>query len=109
MKNQSELFTFHRYKKKEGDLQVRHPKLIVDEENNNWGYMGLTEQKKKGKNHYNIPLSKNPKKGDTRPAYLRKQINYADKKKFEKRLSNYKLSQKDLNYIYDYVEKHKKR
>lgn len=56
------LFHFRRYKKEEGKSKKRHPKLIVDEKVSSYGYMGLTENSKKGKHHRNIPLLKNPKK-----------------------------------------------
>ena len=102
------MFEFRRYKKKEGKKQVRHPKLIVDEDKTNYGYMGLTENKKNG-HHSNIPLERNPKKNDSRPAYLRKDIRYDSKTRFGKILDDYNLSQKDKQYIIDYVEKHKKR
>lgn len=108
-KKKTELFNFRRYKKKEGQSKKRHPKLIVDENNSSYGYMGLTESKKRGKNHYNIPLSKNPKFGDKRPAYIRKQIDYDCKDNFGEVLKDYKLSKKDKKYIVDYVNKRIKK
>ncbi len=107
MKKKNKLFTFRRYKKKESGK--RHPKLIVDEFQNDYGYMGLTESQKKGKHHYNIPLSNNPKKNDKRPAYLRKDVRYDKKDNFGAILEDYNLSEKDKKYIIEYVKKHKKR
>lgn len=49
--------------------------MIVDYINGYYGYMGLTENPKKGK-HQNIPLIKNPQKGNKKSACLRKKIEY---------------------------------
>ena len=103
------LFNFRRYKKKEGDSKKRHPKLIVDENKINYGFMGLTEKSKKGKHHNNIPLIKNPKNGDTRPAYLRKKISYDIKENFGDILKDYNLSDKDKKDIITYVNKKLKK
>ena len=102
------IYHFRRYKKKEGSKNVRHPKLIVDEKENEYGYMGLTSSKKSGK-HYNIPLSTNPQKGKKDKAYIRKSIDYDLKSKFSKLLDDYNLSDEDKKYIIDYVNKHKKK
>lgn len=42
------MFEFRRYKIKQGNKQVKHPKLIVDENNSQYGFMGLTSSKYKG-------------------------------------------------------------
>lgn len=107
--NNTGLFNFRRYKKKEGKSKKRHPKLIVDENSSSYGYMGLTEHDKKGKHHNNIPLTKNPKKHDTRDAYLRKKINYDTKDNFGDVLKDYKLSNEDRKYIAEYVNKRIKK
>ncbi len=108
-KRKTSLFTFRRYKKKEGASQKRHPKLIVHEGTGYYGFMGLTESKKRGTKHYNIPLSKNPKKNDKRPAYLRKQIDYDVKDNFGDILRDYNLSSKDKRYVQDFVNKRLKK
>ena len=56
----SGLFKFRRYKKVEGgkSKKARHPKLIVEQEENTVGFMGLTESEKRG-HHKNIELDKN--------------------------------------------------
>jgi len=107
-KKNNELFTFRRYSKKQGNKNVRHPKLIVDEYGNVFGFMGLTENSKNG-HHRNIPLSVNPKKNDIRKSFIRKKIDYDNKNKFSQILDNYKLSKKDKLYIIEYVNRHKKR
>ena len=107
-KDENKLLVFRRYKKKEGQKQLKHPKLIVDASEKKYGYMGLTENRKNG-HHSNIPLEKNPKHNDPRKAYLRKDIKYDDKQQFGHILDNYKLSKKDKQYIIDFIEKHKKR
>lgn len=102
------IYNFRRYKKKEGEKNVRHPKLIVDENDNEYGYMGLTSSKKNGK-HYNIPLVHNPQKGKKNKSYVRKSINYDLKNKFSKILDDFNLSEEDKRFIIDYVNKHKKK
>ena len=110
MRKEKEIFTFHRYKKKQGGKNKRHPKLIVDYYNGEYGHMGLTEEKFKGKHHRNIPLIKNPKIGDARPAYLRKKIEYDTEDMFvEQVLDKYKLSEEDKKYLISYINQHKKR
>ena len=106
----SSLFKFRKYKKIEGGThkRSRHPKLIVDEDDKNFGFMGLTESKKRG-NHKNIPLDKNPKVGDKRPAYIRDELRYDSKNKFEEILRDYHLCDTDIAKILKYVEKHKKK
>lgn len=103
------LFNFRRYKKKEGKSKKRHPKLIVYENSSSYGYMGLTENKLRGKHHYNIPLKKNPKSKDNRTAYLRKQIDYDIKENFSGVLKDYNLSKEDKKFIIDYVNKRIKK
>ena len=98
------LYVFRRYKKKEGNSKKKHPKLIVDDVGSNYGYMGLTENKTRGKRHYNIPIT-NPRLGDNRPAYLRKQIDYDTKSNFSDVLKNYNLSKKDRKFVEDFVNK----
>ena len=104
-KKKNELFNFRRYKKKQGNSKKRHPKLIVDENKLSYGYMGLTEHSTKGKHHRNIPLTKNPKKNDPRPAYLRRKIEYDIKENFSDVLKDYNLSAKDKKDIIEYVNK----
>ena len=45
----SSLFKFRRYKKVEGGKKkkAKHPKLIGDETNDEFGFMGLTESSKR--------------------------------------------------------------
>ena len=106
----SSLFRFRKYKKVEGSKHKRakHPKLIVEEDDNNFRFMGLTEAPKRG-NHKYIPLSTNPKKGDKRQAYLRDELRCDSKNKFEEILNDYSLSEKDLIKIIKFLEKYKKK
>ncbi len=109
MKKEKEIFTFHRFRKKQGGENKRHPKLIVDYQNGEYGHMGLTEKKNKGKHHRNIPI-KNPKQGDNSPSYLRRKIEYDSEDKFyNNSLSNYKLDNEDKLKLSEYVKKHKRR
>ena len=112
-------FIFRRFYVKQGNKSARHPKLIVDVKKKDnsfvYGHMGLTEEKYNG-HHSNIPLLENPyrnkknkKKQNIANSYLRKKIEYNDSRLFSEILKDYKLSKKDLDYIVDYVNKHKKR
>ena len=117
MKGKKEIFTFHRYKVKQGQKQEKHPKLIVDYYNGEYGHLGLTESEKKGKHHRNIPLTENPdrnihkkKNNKVVRSYLRKKIEYDTEDKFyDKPMKNYWLSKEDKKYVSEYVNKHKKR
>lgn len=101
------LYVFRRYKKKQGMKNVRHPKLIVDSTKDKYGHLGLTESKYDG-NHHNIPID-NPQKGKVGKSYLRKSLEYDDKKLFGEILDDYKLSKKDKEYVINFVNKHKKK
>lgn len=104
------LFNFRRYKKEEGGKikKAKHPKLIVDETNKEFGFMGLTESSKRG-HHKNISLSKNPRSGDIRKAYIRDELRYDDKKFFSDVLANYNLTSKDIKNIKEILKKRKKK
>ena len=65
-------FRFLKYKEGPPSKKRKHPKLILEKENDTYHYMGMTESAKRGR-HKNIELTKNPKRGDTRPAYIRKE------------------------------------
>lgn len=109
----SKLFVFRQYKKKQGKKNTRHPKLIVDEDKKDFGFMGLTSRKKKGKGHNNYPLLKNPQIiNDVRKegkSYLRKKVEYDVKSNFGKIDNNYQLHPDDLVRLIPYVDKHKKK
>lgn len=102
------LFKFRRYKKKEGKKKVKHPKLIVEENETEYGFMGFTEESKSG-HHKNIELTQNPKKGDTRPAYIRKELRYDITENFSEVLEDYNLSEEDKKVIIEYLNKRKKK
>lgn len=107
-RKQSNLFTFQKYRKIEGGKKKRakHPKLIVEENGNIFGYMGLTESARQG-HHDNIPLAKNPKRGDTRPAYIRKELRYDTSDNFYGILEDYNLTTKDKQAILAWLQKKK--
>ena len=104
------LFKFRRYKKVEGgkSKKARHPKLIVEQEENTVGFMGLTESEKRG-HHKNIELDKNPEQGNTNKAYIRKEVRYADLGEFGEILQNYNLSESDKAKVIKYLEKLKNK
>ena len=73
-----------------------HPAYIVGENRSVYLYFGLTHSKKKGKGHSNYRLSRNPKKGDSSVAYLRKSMGEDDKRQFTKSpFIDYKMSDED--------------
>lgn len=104
----SNLLKFRRYKKKQGNLRVKHPKLIVDEYDDEFGYMGLTSAKKKGKRHNNLELVHNPRfvKGKRldKKAYLRRKIEYDNKKMFGNIMDDYSLSSVDETNVKEYIK-----
>lgn len=106
----SNLYKFRRYKKTEGgkNKKAKHPKLIVDENSTDYGFMGLTEAKKRG-HHKNIELSKNPQKGKKNKSFIRRELRYDKKEQFGKILTDYELAKEDIPKIRKEVEKHKKK
>lgn len=107
------MYEFRKYKIKQGNKQVSHPKLIVDVTDDEYGFMGLTSSKFKGRGHKNLPLLENPRfsKGKrlTYKSYLRRKIEYDKKENFEEPLQNYSLSNIDKALIEDYVSKKLKK
>ena len=65
-------FRFLKYKEGPKGNKRRHPKIILQKEEDTYHYMGMTESPKRGR-HTNIQLSRNPKAGDSRPAYVRRE------------------------------------
>ena len=87
----------------------KHPKIIIERENDKYSYMGLTESPKRG-HHSNLPLNKNPRRGDSRPAYVRKEVLLRSVYDFDEILSNYSLSNIDrLNVLNEYNKLKKKK
>lgn len=109
-KSSKSLFSFRKYKKIEGGKtkKGKHPKLIVDENKTEFGFMGLTESNKRG-HHKNIELLKNPEKGNTKPAFIRKELRYDSKDNFSEILESYHLTEKDKENILNYLKKLKKK
>lgn len=101
---------FRRYNFEEGGKRkkAKHPKLIVEKDNDQYGFMGLTESPKRG-NHKNLPLSKNPQKGKSHPAYIRGELRYDSTKHFGEILADYRLSKKDQQRVLDYAAKLKQK
>ena len=103
-------YHFRRYKKVEGGRKKRakHPKLIVEQRGNQYGFMGLTESPKRG-HHSNIPLQDNPQKGRTTPAYIREELRYDSVEHFSEILQDYQLSPRDVRRIEKILQKYKKK
>ena len=101
---------FRLLKHKEGPTEnrKRHPKIILEKEGNTFHYMGMTESAKRGR-HKNIPLSKNPKRGDSRPAYVRKEYLKRPTDDFFDILHDYKLSDADKASVLEHARKLKQK
>ncbi|MCQ2966859.1 MAG: hypothetical protein MJ250_09035 [Alphaproteobacteria bacterium] len=113
------MFEFRKYYVAQGKKKIKHPKLIVDEDENEFGFMGLTHSKKKGKNHNNFPLldnpqldeygnhlvSKNPYElNEVTGNYLRRKVEYDIKENFGDVLSNYSLSDIDKERVKEFIK-----
>lgn len=109
-KKNNDLFKFRRYKKEEGGKvkKAKHPKLIVESNSDEFGFMGLTESSKRG-HHKNIELTKNPQKGKKGKSYLRDEIRYDKKRNFGDVLKDYNLTEEDKQNILKYLERRKKK
>ena len=101
---------FRLLKYKEGPMhnKRRHPKIILEKENDTYYYMGMTESAKRGK-HANILLLRNPKRGDARPAYVRKEYLKRPIEDFYGILRNYRLSDEDKACVLEHAEKLKQK
>lgn len=85
--------------------KILHPNYIVGEYKNYFLSFGLTHSNSKGKKHKNYKLSKNPKIGDDSPSYMRKQLDNGNKNEFTSRLTNFRMSAKDDDYVDSLIEK----
>ncbi len=96
---------FRRYKFEEGgkNKKAKHPKLIIERKDDTFGFLGLTKSHKRG-HHSNLPLLKNPQKGNANPAYLRDDLRYESTKRFEEILTDYRLSREDKKRVLAYIE-----
>lgn len=105
-----EILVYRRYKKSEGSKEKRakHPKLIIEVTDDSYIFMGFTESPKKGRQN-NIKLSKNPKEGDPRPAYIRKEVKQDYQGNFGKILKDYNLPEEDFEAVMQYLENRKKK
>ncbi|MBQ0008981.1 MAG: hypothetical protein KBS97_01735 [Firmicutes bacterium] len=113
------MFEFRKYKVPQGKKKTRHPKLIVDEDHEEFGFMGLTHSKAKGKGHNNFPLIDNPqldKYGNRLPNknpyelnedtgnYLRRKVEYDVKENFGDILLDYSLSDIDTERVKEFIK-----
>ncbi len=101
---------FRRYKFEEGGKKkkAKHPKLIVERDGGKFGFMGLTESKKRG-HHNNFHLRKNPQRGHSEPAYIREELRYDSTENFSKILSDYNLSKEDKKRVLEFAQKLKQK
>lgn len=101
---------FRRYKQEEGGAKkkARHPKVIMSKKDDTYDFIGLTESPKRG-HHKNIPLSKNPQKGNSSPSYFRDEVRNLPTGRFSEPLKGYKLSAKDKKQAWVIYNKRKKK
>ena len=97
-------FRFLKYKEGPKNNKRKHPKLILEREDDKYHYMGMTESAKRGR-HANIKLSRNPKRNDTRPAYIRREYLIRPTEDFEGVRNDYKLSYTDKALILSEAQK----
>ena len=101
-------FRLLKYKEGPKKNKHRHPKIILEKENDTYHYMGMTESSKRGR-HKNIPLSQNPKRGDSRQAYVRKEYLVRPTDDFLDILYDYKLSDADKASVLAHAAKLKQK
>ncbi len=89
------------------DSNGGHPHIIVDDVDNNHVSVGLTTQKKKGKNHPNYPLSKSPL-NDGKKSYIRRQGTVAPKKEYNNPRTG-EMTSEDYEKAKEYGERAKRR
>lgn len=97
-------FRFLKYKEGPQGNKRKHPKLILEREDNTYHYMGMTESPKRGR-HANIKLSQNPKRGDERPAYIRREYLIRPTKDFQEERKDYRLAPEDYPRVMKEAEK----
>lgn len=87
-----------------------HPNYVIGELPSKYMSYGITHDKYKGKGHNNKRLESNPKIGETDVAYLRRQLNINDKKKYSSNVYfDYKMSKNDDDYVTSLIEKRKQK
>lgn len=110
-KQNDEMYTFRYKKPGASNKKENHPRLVVDEVENNYVNMvlthGDTRPDKNGKitNKRYMPLNQNPNPRDGRKAYLKKQLQYDKKGRFTKPIKNYTLSDEDKEKVENYKNK----
>lgn len=90
------------------DSRGGHPHIIVDDIDNNHVSVGLTHDKKKGKNHPNYPMEKKPLGGNEQ-SFARRQGTVAPKKEYSKTARKGKVTPKDYEKVKDIGEKAKRK
>ena len=93
--------------KNHNDKNGGHPHIIVDNIDDKHVSVGLTHDKKKGKNHPNYPLQKNPL-NENKPSYMRRQDTVAPKKKYTGSRTG-EMTSKDYTQAKAYGEKAKEK
>ena len=104
----SKQWHFRNNEKRKTKKKGMHPALVVGESNGMFANLGLTHSDKRG-HHKNILLSKNPKRGDLKPSYLRNDLQLHSKEHMKQKLPGFKLSSKDIPKVQAIINKHKKR
>lgn len=88
--------------------KTKHPTYIFEEGNNRYRSVGITHSPKTfGKD--NMPLSVNPKKGDSRQAFIRNGFVTGPKQDFGgSTMNNYQFSNSDFKLVKSKVRNYKR-
>ncbi len=83
-----------------GGKSGKHPAYVVGEGKSVYASFGITHDHKKGKGHYNHPLTANPDCKDPQPSYIHKQMEIRPKKDLGTVILSFlHLSKKDEEYV----------
>lgn len=88
--------------------QTKHPNYIFEESNGKYRSLGVTHQERTfGKQ--NMPLDKNPKKGEEKKAYIRNGVISAKKSNYSKKtINNMSFNQSDYKNVKSKIRNYKK-
>lgn len=82
-----------------------HPQYIIGETKDEYASLGVTHSTTSGKRHRTHLLKKNPNPNDSKPSYMKKNIEISNKKNYmkSKKYSHYRLSEEDEKYVDDRI------
>lgn len=84
-----------------------HPQIVVGANKTEFKSVTLTHNENENK-HSNVPLDDNPNKNDERPSYFARRIIQDFKFNYSKEFENYKLSDRDIEIIVEFLKSKQK-